>query len=228
MSGRWPMLRSSIGSPATVSWGFWEAAVSRTRTSLSVMPSGTPSRSFMTCPLPVTPGSALSGGVVAAHRAPEPRGVCTKRRRQLRRPAGRVHRDALRCRRLASRSFARAGRQAAVAGCAHDRAGRRRRACGVCTSMGSRTVTSSRRTSTYPVRAARSSSTSASPPCRALSTITARGAFGGTRAYCAPEQIRGEANIHSDLYALGSVLFEALTGQRANPSGGLPGRCEGR
>ena len=51
-----------------------------------------------------------------------------------------------------------------------------------------------------------------------LSTITARGAFVGTRAYCAPEQIRGEADVHSDLYALGSVLFEALTGQRTFPA----------
>jgi serine/threonine protein kinase len=47
-----------------------------------------------------------------------------------------------------------------------------------------------------------------------LSTITARGAFVGTRAYCAPEQIRGESDIHSDLYALGAILFEMLTGER--------------
>lgn len=47
-----------------------------------------------------------------------------------------------------------------------------------------------------------------------LTTITARGAFVGTPAYCAPEQIRGEADIHSDLYALGAILFEMLTGQR--------------
>ena len=47
-----------------------------------------------------------------------------------------------------------------------------------------------------------------------LTTITARGAFVGTRAYCAPEQIRGESDIHSDLYALGAILFEMLTGHR--------------
>jgi hypothetical protein len=51
-----------------------------------------------------------------------------------------------------------------------------------------------------------------------LATITSRGAFVGTRAYCAPEQIRGEADVHSDLYALGVVLFEALTGQRPFPA----------
>jgi hypothetical protein len=47
-----------------------------------------------------------------------------------------------------------------------------------------------------------------------LTTITARGAFVGTRAYCAPEQIRGETDVHSDLYALGAILFEMLTAQR--------------
>jgi Protein kinase domain len=42
--------------------------------------------------------------------------------------------------------------------------------------------------------------------------ITAHGAFVGTRLYSAPEQIRGEADIHSDLYALGATLYEMLTG----------------
>lgn len=51
-----------------------------------------------------------------------------------------------------------------------------------------------------------------------LTTITSRGAFVGTLAYCAPEQIRGEADVHSDLYALGAVMFEALTGQRPFPA----------
>lgn len=47
-----------------------------------------------------------------------------------------------------------------------------------------------------------------------LTTITSRGAFVGTFAYCAPEQIRGEVDVQSDLYAVGAVLYEALTGQR--------------
>ena len=51
-----------------------------------------------------------------------------------------------------------------------------------------------------------------------LSTITARGQFVGTRAYCAPEQIRGEGDIHSDLYALGAILFEMLTGRLPFPA----------
>jgi CheY-like chemotaxis protein len=51
-----------------------------------------------------------------------------------------------------------------------------------------------------------------------LTTITARGAFVGTRAYCAPEQIRGEGDFHSDLYALGAVLFEMLTGRVPFPA----------
>jgi serine/threonine protein kinase/Tol biopolymer transport system component len=38
----------------------------------------------------------------------------------------------------------------------------------------------------------------------------------GTAGYLAPEQIRGEeADVRSDLFALGSILFELITGQRA-------------
>jgi protein kinase-like protein len=49
--------------------------------------------------------------------------------------------------------------------------------------------------------------------------LTRTGWVIGTAGYLSPEQIRGEgAGPRSDLYALGCVLFEALTGQR--PFGG--------
>jgi Protein kinase domain len=51
-----------------------------------------------------------------------------------------------------------------------------------------------------------------------LTTITARGAFVGTLAFSAPEQIRGEPDIHSDLYGLGAVLFAMLTGRVPFPA----------
>jgi serine/threonine protein kinase len=51
-----------------------------------------------------------------------------------------------------------------------------------------------------------------------LTTITARGVFVGTLAFCAPEQIRGEPDFHSDLYALGAVLFTMLTGRPPFPA----------
>lgn len=50
---------------------------------------------------------------------------------------------------------------------------------------------------------------------RTASTLT--GILLGTVGYLAPEQIRGDANIdaRADLFALGSILFEMLTGERA-------------
>ena len=49
--------------------------------------------------------------------------------------------------------------------------------------------------------------------------VTTPGMVIGTAAYLAPEQVRGEAIAPpADIYALGLVLLEALTGQRAFPN----------
>lgn len=43
---------------------------------------------------------------------------------------------------------------------------------------------------------------------------------GGARAYMAPEMLRGQrSSVSSDLYALGVILYEALTGQRPSAGG---------
>ena len=51
-----------------------------------------------------------------------------------------------------------------------------------------------------------------------VTAITATGFVIGTAAYLAPEQVEGEAaGPASDVYALGLVLLEAITGERAYP-----------
>ncbi|MEO8541009.1 MAG: serine/threonine-protein kinase, partial [bacterium] len=44
------------------------------------------------------------------------------------------------------------------------------------------------------------------------SSLTVPGMFVGTAAYAAPEQHHGTADVRSDIYSLGVVLFELLTG----------------
>jgi serine/threonine protein kinase len=59
-------------------------------------------------------------------------------------------------------------------------------------------------------------STHSALPTAAQGPLTADGAILGTLQYMAPEQLEGgEADARSDLFALGSILFEMITGQRA-------------
>ncbi|QJY50538.1 serine/threonine protein kinase [Pseudonocardia broussonetiae] len=53
-------------------------------------------------------------------------------------------------------------------------------------------------------------------------SVTQSGAVLGTAAYLAPEQVRGhEVTGAADVYALGLVLLEALTGRREYPGGSI-------
>ncbi len=46
---------------------------------------------------------------------------------------------------------------------------------------------------------------------------TATGTIIGKQAYIAPEQLRGRANVQSDIYALGATMFYLLTGEDPEP-----------
>lgn len=55
--------------------------------------------------------------------------------------------------------------------------------------------------------------------------MTATGMYIGTAAYMAPEQFRGQSGPGSDLYALGAVAYQCLTGfipSEIQPAGGYP------
>jgi serine/threonine protein kinase len=56
----------------------------------------------------------------------------------------------------------------------------------------------------------------------AASALAAAGSVIGTAAYLAPEQLRGGPfGLALDVYSLGLVLIEALTGQQAYPGAGI-------
>ena len=76
------------------------------------------------------------------------------------------------------------------------------------------TATSSPRTCCSPTTAASRSATSASPARRRANTATGA-ALLGTIAYLSPELVtRGIADTRSDIYAVGIMMYEMLTGEQ--------------
>lgn len=53
-------------------------------------------------------------------------------------------------------------------------------------------------------------------------SLTLKGQMLGTLAYCSPEQLRGETDLHTDIYGLGATLYHALTGRPPFVATGLP------
>lgn len=57
-------------------------------------------------------------------------------------------------------------------------------------------------------------------------SLTLKGQMLGTLAYCSPEQLRNETDLHTDLYGLGATLYHALTGQPPFEATSLPALVE--